>query len=180
MAHGVEPTLLFDIIQATFLVPDLTQPLSTADLLATHTCQLQKCPADLAAIHDHILASCHASICQFEKCYANTIRDFDFVPGALVLVHNTSLNMDKMKLHYLGPMIVTRCMRNGTYQLAELDGALSQLCYAAFRLIPYHTCLPSYISVMHVMDGDDLVSHDDDNTLRGGVGSSSDESTWEG
>ena len=107
MAHGVEPTLPFDIIQATFLVPDLTQPLSTADLLATRARQLQKRPADLAAIHDRILASRHASIRQFEKHYTNTIHDFDFAPRALVLVCNTSLNMDKMKPRYLGPMIVT-------------------------------------------------------------------------
>ena len=107
MAHRVEPTLLFDIIQATFLVPDLTQPLSTADLLATHVLQLQKRPTNLAAIHDRILASRYASIHQFEKCFTNTICDFDFAPGALVLVCNTSLNMDKMKLCYLGLMIIT-------------------------------------------------------------------------
>jgi len=57
MAHGVEPILPFDIIQATFLIPNLTQPLSTEDLLATHICQLQKRPADLATIHDRITAS---------------------------------------------------------------------------------------------------------------------------
>ena len=37
VAHGVEPILPFDIILATFLVPDLCQPLSTAELLAIHT-----------------------------------------------------------------------------------------------------------------------------------------------
>ena len=57
MVHGVEPILPFDLAQATFLVPDLTKPLSTRDLLAIRTRQLQKCPADLAAIHDRILAS---------------------------------------------------------------------------------------------------------------------------
>ena len=35
MTHGVEPVLPFDITLATFLVPDLTSPLSTADLIAT-------------------------------------------------------------------------------------------------------------------------------------------------
>jgi hypothetical protein len=106
MAHSMEPTLPFDITQATFLVPDLTQPLSMEDLLAIRACQLQKHPADLAAISHHILASCHTSACQFEKQFANTIRNFDFAPSDLVLVCNTNLGMDKMKLQYTGPMII--------------------------------------------------------------------------
>jgi len=180
MAHGVEPILPFDIIQATFLVPDLTQPLSTEDLLATRIRQLQKRPADLAVIHDRITASRHASVCQFEKHYANTIRDFDFAPGSLVLVRNSNLTMDKMKPHYLGLMIVLQRTRNGAYQLGKLDGAVSQLRYAAFRLIPYHTRSPSFITVTHIVDGDDLASHDDDDTSVGGAGLSNDESTREG
>jgi len=55
-----------------------------------------------------------------------------------------------------------------------------QLHYAAFCLIPYHACSPSFITVTHVVDGDDLASHDDDNTSVGGTGLSNDESTWEG
>jgi len=180
MVHGVEPILPFDIIQATFLIPNLTQPLSTEDLLATHIRQLQKHPADLAAIHDRITASRHASVRQFEKHYTNTIRDFDFAPGSLVLVRNSNLTMDKMKPRYLGLMIVLRCTRNGAYRLGELDGTVSRLCYAAFRLIPYHARSPSFITVTHIVDGDDLASHDDDDTSVGGAGLSNDESTREG
>jgi len=106
MVHSVEPILPFDLIQATFLVPDLTQPLSTEDLLAVRTCQLQKRLVDLASIHNCILASCHTSVCQFEKQYANTIRNLNFTPGSLVLVRNTNLNMDKMKPQYLGLMVM--------------------------------------------------------------------------
>ena len=115
MAHGVEPILPFDIIQATFLVPNLTQPLSTEDLLATCMRQLQKCPADLAVIHDRITTSCHTSVLQFKKHYANTICDFDFAPGSLILVCNSNLTMDKMKPHYLGPMIILQRTCNGAY-----------------------------------------------------------------
>jgi len=158
MAHGVEPTLPFDITQATFLIPDLTHPLSTEDLIATCTCQLQKRPADLATIHNRIHASRLASVRQFEKQYATTIRDYDFAPGLLVLVRNIHPNMDKMKLHYLGPMVVLRRMHNGTYRLGKLDGTVSRLCYAAFRLIPYHTCSPSFIPVTHVVDAEALAS----------------------
>jgi len=97
MVHGVEPILPFDLIQATFLIPNLTQPLTTEDLLAVRARQLQKRPVDLASIHNHILASRHASVHQFEKQYMNTIRNLNFTPGSLVLVRNTNLNMDKMK-----------------------------------------------------------------------------------
>ena len=77
-------------------------------------------------------------------------------------------------------MIVIQCIHNGAYQLAELDSAVSQLCYAAFHLIQYHVCLPSFIPVTHIMDGDELTSHEDDDTSRRGAGSSGDESTQEG
>ena len=158
MVHGVEPVLPFDIIQATFLVPDINRPLSTSDLIAIRARQLQKRPADLAAIHDRILASRHTSARQFEKEYANTMRDYDFAPGSLVLVCNTSLTMDKMKPRYLGPMIVLRRTRNGAYRLAELDGAISSLRYAAFRLVPYHARSQSFIPVTHVVEDDNLAS----------------------
>ena len=106
MVHGVEPILPFNLVQGTFLIPDLTQPLLTSDLLAICARQLQKCTANLTTIHNRILASQHTSICQFEKQYTNTICNFDFTLGTLVLVCNSSLTMDKMKPQYLSPMIV--------------------------------------------------------------------------
>ena len=180
MVHGVEPILPFDLIQATFLVPNLTQPLSMEDLIAIRTHQLQKRPDDLASIHNRILASRHSSVRQFEKQYANTICDLNFTPGSLVLVRNTNLNMDKMKPRYLGPMVVLQCTRNGAYRLGELDGAISKLCYAAFRLIPYYARSQSFIPVTHVVDGDDLASLEFDDTLARGVDPCGDESTQEG
>ena len=180
MVHGVEPILPFDLAQATFLVPDLTKPLSTRDLLAVHARQLQKHSADLAAIHDRVLASRYTSIRQFEKHYANTICDFDFTLGSLVLVRNTNLGMDKMKPCYLGPMIVLRRSCNGTYRLGELDGAISSLRYAAFRLIPYYACSQSFIPVTQVVDSDHIASMEYDDTSVQGAGSHSDESTQEG
>jgi hypothetical protein len=97
MAHGIEPILPFDLVQATFLVPDLINPLSTTDLLAICTCQLEKHPANLTTIHNCIYTSHYTSIHQFEKQYTNTIHNFDFILGTLILVRNTNLTMDKMK-----------------------------------------------------------------------------------
>jgi hypothetical protein len=66
MAHGVEPILPFDITLATFLVPDISKPLSTSELLAICVHQLQKHDKDLAAIHTNVLKSRFESVKQFE------------------------------------------------------------------------------------------------------------------
>ena len=41
------------------------------------------------------------------------------------------------------------------YLLAELDGAVSRLRYATFRLIPYYSCLSSVIRITELTDTDD-------------------------
>jgi hypothetical protein len=105
MAHSVEPILPFDITLATFLVPNIATPLTTKELLAIYTCQLQRHKADLAAIYANILHSHFDSMQQFECTFKNTICDHDFKPGALVLVHNLSIETDlshKMKPCYFG------------------------------------------------------------------------------
>ena len=135
MAHGTEPILPFDITLATFLVPDIAKPLSTTELIAIRTRQLQKREADLATIHDNILRSRFQSVQQFERQYEKTIRDYDFKPGTLVLVRNSSIETDlgrKSKPRYFGPMVVVRRTPNGSYRLAELDSAVSKLRFAAF------------------------------------------------
>ena len=42
MAHGIEPLLPFNIIEATFLIPDISQRFNTLDLIAIRTQQLAK------------------------------------------------------------------------------------------------------------------------------------------
>jgi len=161
MAHSVEPILLFDLALTTFLIPDLTEPLPTAELIATCARQLKKQPKDLATIHNKILKSQFTLIKQFKKHYQQTIYDYDFQPGDLVLIHNSSVDSDigsKMAPHYLGPMLVLRWTCNGAYRLAELDGAISWLHYAAFHLILYHAHSPSFIPVTHIVGHDELLS----------------------
>ena len=160
MAHGVEPILPFDITLATFLVPDIAKPLSTSELLAIRARQLQKRDEDLAAIHDNVLKSRFESVRQFERMHEKSLRDFDFKPGALVLVRNSSIETDlgrKSKPRYLGPMVVVRRTPNGSYRLAELDGAVSKLRFAAFRLIPYHARSRSSIPVTRLVEREDLI-----------------------
>ena len=52
-------------------------------------------------------------------------------------------------------MVVLRLITGGSYLLAELDGAVSRLCYAAFRLIPYYSFLSSVICITELTDTDD-------------------------
>ncbi len=161
MAHGIEPILPFDITLATFLVPDLNQPLPTADLIAIRARQLQKRQSDLDNIRDRVLKSRFASVQQFEKQYQNTIKNFNFGPGDLVLVCNAGADSElanKTKPRYFGPMVVVRRTRNGAYRLAELDGAVSKLRYAAFRLIPYFSRSRTSIPVTRVLDREDLAT----------------------
>src|SRR5713101_3893410 len=42
MVHGIEPILPFNIIEATFLVPNITPPLSYKDFITLHARQLEK------------------------------------------------------------------------------------------------------------------------------------------
>ena len=186
MAHGVEPILPFDITLATFLVPNISTTLSTTDLLAIHARQLQKHEVDLAAIHTNVLKSCFKSVQQFEQAYEKSIKDFDFKPGVLVLVCNSSIETDlgrKSKPRYLGPMVVICRTPNGTYRLAELDGAVSKLRFAAFRLVPYHARSRTSIPITRVVKREDLVKiHLDEDledvALDPGDGASSDESDF--
>jgi len=161
MAHGVEPLLPFDITLATFLIPDLTKPMTTDELIATCTRQLQAREKDLSSIRDNIVKSCLASARDFERRYAHTIKTPSFKPGELVLVWNSAVESEhsrKMKPRYFGPMVVLTESRNGSYRLAELDGAVSKLRYATFHLVPYHSRSHAFIAVEDLLDPEDLLS----------------------
>lgn len=159
MAHGVEPLLPFDVTEATYLIPDLDSPMTTAELIAVRARQLEKREEDLARIRDRIMAARQQSVAQFEKEHAHTMHDYNFKPGALVLVRNTKIESDlgrKCKPRYLGPLVVVRRTQGGAYVLAELDGAISRLRFAAFRLIPYRARSRTAIPVTEFVDAADL------------------------
>ena len=52
-------------------------------------------------------------------------------------------------------MVVLRRTTSRSYLLAELDGAVSRLRYAAFRPIPYYSHLSSVIRITELTDTDD-------------------------
>ena len=141
-ATGTHPLLPFDIIEANYLLPPPDSLLSSTDLIARRAIALQKRTEDLAALHDRVLTARNRAAVRFEREHSTTIRDFDFKPGALVLIRNTviekSLNR-KMRPRYNGPVVIVSRNRGGTYIICELDGTLAQSPVAAFRVLPYFT-----------------------------------------
>ena len=137
-----------DITEATYLCPPITSEMTPQDLLVYRARQLQKRPADLSCIKDKIYQSCLAAARKLERHFRHMIKEFAFAKGDLVLVRNNKIDMEldrKTKPRYLGPMVIIRKTQGGLYILAETDGTLSKLQYAAKHLIPYnsHSITPS-------------------------------------
>jgi hypothetical protein len=119
---------------------------------------LQKRAEDLEAIRERVVAARFKSIRKFERRFCANIKSHDFQPGAYVLVRNSKVEYElskKTKPHYLGPMAVVRRMKGGSYMLAELDGTIFKLRFAAFCVIPYYPRCDEHVSVTEMMGVDD-------------------------
>lgn len=141
----MEPLLPFDITQATFLLPQITGRLTDKDLIALWAQQLQRHKDNLAQIHDCIIQSQFCPIKVFWKHHQNVIHNYKFKPGDLILVLNKHIEKGVSKKAlpcYFGPMVVIKHTGGGSYCLAEVTGAMSGLCYAAFQIIPYYAQSP--------------------------------------
>jgi transposase InsO family protein len=158
MAHGVEPILPFDILHATYLAPKFDRPLTTPELIAIRAQQLERRDDDLALIRDRVIKSRYTSIDQFTKEHKNQIRNQDFKPGTLVLIRNKRAEQlgGKTLPRYYGPMVVVSRRGEGSYTLAELDGAVSKTRYAPFRLVQYYPRDPVAIPVTSITDDDNI------------------------
>lgn len=165
MAHGVEPLLPFDLTEATYMAPAMDTPVTTSDLIAIRGRQLMKRAKDLVSAKQKVIAARFESIKQFEKQHGAVIKNFVYAAGDLVLIRNTRVEAEasrKSKPRYLGPMVVVRKTRGGAYILAELDGAVSQTRYAAFRVIPYHARSRLSVPVTQLVEALDDIPSDEE------------------
>jgi hypothetical protein len=86
LLHGVHPVLPFDLFEATFLVEGFKSNITTTELLALRTRQIEKRPEDLAYAAE-ILKKAHLqSKAQFNQRYARHLQKHTYEEGDLVLV----------------------------------------------------------------------------------------------
>ena len=141
------------------MLPLITTKLSTSDLLGLQAHQLAKREDDLAEIHENIVKACFAPIAQFKKQFKTTIHNYNFQTGDLVLVLNKALapkSNTKCKPRYFGLMIVVCRATGGSYHLAEINGVLSKLRFAAFCLVLYLERSKKNILITKFIDQKDL------------------------
>jgi hypothetical protein len=141
MVYGNEPLFPFDLEESTFLAPNPSVPMDTNSLIALRARALEKRPEDIAQMRKEIWKIRRILAARYEEVNKHTIRDYDFKPGALVLVRNSAEESgmkNKYKARYLGPFIVVKRTQGGAYSLAEMDGTISNLRFAAKRVIPFH------------------------------------------
>ncbi|KDQ31712.1 hypothetical protein PLEOSDRAFT_1035246 [Pleurotus ostreatus PC15] len=115
-------------------------------------------------MREKVIRSRIASLEEFERRFARTIKDFNFIPGQLVLVRDKKIEGDHSLKHlprYMGPMVVVRRTHGGSYVLSELDGSISNLRYAAFRVIPYYARHRHLLPVPQSAEPDDSDDSED-------------------
>ena len=111
LLHATDPLLPLDIAEATFLVEEFRSGIDTSELLRLRARQLAKHPEDLARAAETLRKAWFASKEQFEKRFLKRMTQNSYIPGELVLVRNTTIEMShdrKHKPQYLGPYEVAR------------------------------------------------------------------------
>ena len=112
------PLLPLNIAKATYLLPPPDTPLSTTALIVTRAIVLQKCWLHLTTLASNVYAACIKATMHFEQEHAVTIMDFHFKLSDLILIGNTAIEKllnRKMRVRYLGPLIIISQNKGGAY-----------------------------------------------------------------
>ena len=137
---GAHPVIPLDIEEATWLVEFPGSIISTAELIGLRAKALAKHTQHVDEMRQRVDAEKLAAVRRYEKVHEHTIKDYHFEPGDLVLVRNTKVEKSldtKMATRYLGPMIIVRRTKGGSYLCCEMNGAMMHGKIAQFRVIPY-------------------------------------------
>jgi transposase InsO family protein len=138
LATGYQPCLPIDAIQFTFAWD--AKAMSHADLVAERARLLMRKEEDEERASQLIVHSRWKSAARWNREHQAVLSTTEHAPGTLVLIRNSAIEKElnrKHKARWLGPMVVVRRTRGGSYVCAELSGVVSKLRFAAFRVKPF-------------------------------------------
>jgi len=129
-----------DLLEATFIVENISAGISTSELLVICMRQLHKHPQDVERAAKILRKARFASKAQFEQRFVKRLSRDEYKSGELVLIRNTGVELSHNRKHqprYLGPYEVDQKASEKSYTLKDLDGTPFRQRVATFCLLPY-------------------------------------------